>query len=111
MPAKNKDEQERRKVYRRVVDVKGRVTLPAEMRQQLGIRTGEEVEFVVREEGEWCLRKSQPQRICGVCGCTVNLIILGGEALCRRCALQYVQTLARELDLQVVGIGGNSPRG
>ncbi|MGI9952467.1 AbrB/MazE/SpoVT family DNA-binding domain-containing protein [Moorellaceae bacterium AZ2] len=109
MPGKNTDVKGQGTAYRRVVDVKGRVTLPTEMRQQLGIRAGEEVEFVVREDGEWYIRKTLPQRVCSLCSCRVDLIILWGQALCRRCALRYVQALARELGLQVVGMSGNFP--
>lgn len=95
-------------IYRRVVDDKGRVTLPLEMRQQLEIRAGEEVEFLVREDGQWYIRKSFLQKVCSFCGCLVDLINVWGQTLCRRCAEKYVYTLARELDLKiVVGKGGN----
>ncbi|HBT46693.1 MAG TPA: hypothetical protein DEA73_02255 [Peptococcaceae bacterium] len=107
MPGTKQDEQGQGRVYRRVVDLKGRVTLPVEMRQQLGIRTGEEVEFVVKEEGEWYLRKPPEQKSCAMCGAAAHLFILGNQALCQPCALEYVQRLARELGLSVVGKGGN----
>ncbi|MCG0277083.1 MAG: AbrB/MazE/SpoVT family DNA-binding domain-containing protein [Thermanaeromonas sp.] len=98
------------RVFRRVVDEKGRVTLPTEMRQQLEIRAGEEVEFLLREDGEWYIRKGLHQRSCTFCGCGADLIEVWGQVLCRRCAQKYVFLLARELRLDIsVGTGGNLP--
>lgn len=100
----------REMIYRRVVDEKGRVTLPTEMRQKLEIRAGEEVEFLLREDGQWYIRKGLPQRACTFCGCEVDLIQVWGQTLCRRCAKKYVYLLARELELDIfVGKSGNLP--
>jgi len=103
-------EGSRERVYRRVVDGKGRVTLPTEMRQQLEIRAGEEVEFLLREDGQWYIRKGVYQRNCAFCGCEADLIEVLGQVLCRGCARKYVVLLARELKLDIsVGTGGNLP--
>ncbi len=39
---------------------KGRITLPAELRERLGLRGGDQVEFVLREEG-WVVRPVRPE--------------------------------------------------
>ncbi|WP_371413945.1 AbrB/MazE/SpoVT family DNA-binding domain-containing protein [Moorella sp. Hama-1] len=89
------------------MDNKGRVTLPAQLRQQLDLYPGAEVEFLLKESGEWYLRRADSQPSCRYCGLQVDLVTIGKDTLCRRCAEKYYRALVQKLGLGEVGTSGN----
>jgi AbrB family looped-hinge helix DNA binding protein len=44
------------------VTSKGQITIPKDIRESLGIKTGDEVEFVEDQRGRMTMRKKQPPR-------------------------------------------------
>ncbi|WP_338827242.1 AbrB/MazE/SpoVT family DNA-binding domain-containing protein [Neomoorella thermoacetica] len=92
---------------RRIVDCKGRVTLPAKLRQQLDLYPGAEIEFLAGEDGKWYVRRVDIQSNCRCCGRQVNLVTIGKDTMCRECAEKYYRALGKKLGLGNVGKGGN----
>ncbi len=52
---------EEKKAIARKVSSRGQTVLPKELRDSLGIRPGDEVEFVREEAGTWRIRRRTPE--------------------------------------------------
>lgn len=66
-------------MVRRLDDL-GRVVIPKELRNIRGIKEGDPIEIYV--EGDMiCLRK-MPEKSCGICGGTDNLVEVDGTYIC-----------------------------
>lgn len=64
----------------RSIDHLGRITLPMELRKVRDIKEGDPIEIYV--EGDMiCLRK-MPEKSCGICGGTENLVEVDGIYIC-----------------------------
>jgi transcriptional pleiotropic regulator of transition state genes len=66
----------------RKIDELGRIVLPAEYRQALGIREKDSLELAL-EPDKITIRK--PELGCHFCGAAVNLIHIGDEYVCKAC--------------------------
>ena len=66
----------------RRADAQGRMVLPEEIRNALGIAEGTSVRLTL-DGGRVTLEKETPQ--CALCGSTENLCVQGENAVCEKC--------------------------
>ncbi len=66
----------------REIDELGRIVLPAEIREKLGVRKRDSVEFFWRD-GHLVLGRHEPA--CAFCGGKDGLATFAGENVCRAC--------------------------
>lgn len=71
----------------RNIDDLGRVTLPKELRDIRGIKTGDPVAIYVDGDAI-CLEKYVPG--CTICGSTEQLMEIDGIKICRSCGVKVV---------------------
>ena len=74
-------------IVRRVDDL-GRVVIPKELRNTLGIEDGDPLE-IFTQDNLILLRKYAPG--CVFCGSAVNLQMIGGKRLCRACISEIAE--------------------
>jgi len=67
----------------RKVDELGRIVLPAEVRTNLDIAAGEELDILQDEHNQVILKKKRPR--CVLCHGTENLININGKYICDKC--------------------------
>ena len=71
----------------RQVDELGRIVVPAEIRDQLGMTPGVAVEWLLGADGTLGLQVAAHRcRLCGAIGGTVGGVTLHGAWVCRNCA-------------------------
>lgn len=77
----------------RPVDGLGRIVIPKEMRDSMGIRENDRMEFWVTEDG-MLLKKAETR--CAVCGeAGEELLDVNGCMICRSCARRIADRLRR----------------
>lgn len=67
----------------------GRITLPRQMRQELGMLPG--VALEIRPEADGSLRLCKHTPSCHLCGSAEDVITHKGLTLCRECAAAFSQ--------------------
>ena len=72
-----------REFAKRKVDELGRIVLPLELRNEAGIKPGEELDVGINDSGEVVLIRSQNR--CMICNSTGNLISIKGKSICGEC--------------------------
>ena len=71
-----------KKYYCRKIDELGRVVIPKELRDHLGLRVGESVELW-EEDGKLLLTPEAQH--CRLCGGKEDLMMVDGEPICHHC--------------------------
>ena len=74
----------------RKIDEMGRLVIPKEMRDKLGIKNGDEIEFFV-EGDRVILKKYLPS--CVFCASTYSLVELNEKFICPACLSELKQSL------------------
>lgn len=67
----------------------GSVTLPRQIRQELGMLPGVALELTATENGELLMRKRTPS--CRLCGSADHVVTHNGMTLCRGCLAAFDQ--------------------
>ena len=67
----------------RPIDELGRIVIPKEIRNALGIRPKDEIEIYI-EDGSMIMRKASP--CCAVCGSEAGLLQISDKYICAECA-------------------------
>jgi len=67
----------------RPIDELGRIVIPKEIRNALGICPKDEIEIYI-EDGNMIMRKAVP--CCAICGSEEGLLPLGEKYICAECA-------------------------
>lgn len=74
------------------VDINGRVHVPMEMRAELGIGIGDEVNLTLLRGGNQIVIEKVTQQ-CAICGSKKNLQLVSDTILCKFCAQKLKQEL------------------
>lgn len=74
----------------RQLDELGRVVIPKEMRNVLGIKARDDLELTIDEE-KVVIKKVK--RSCAICGTEEDLIDIDSKSVCRKCAKKVKETI------------------
>lgn len=78
---------------KRKVDELGRIVLPADMRKNMGVEAGSELQIEYRNNE---ITLKLPDAICKLCGSTKELVMLDDSNICIECA-NKMQALLEKL--------------
>ncbi len=70
---------------------KGSLTIPQQIRHELGIHGGTAVELIPTDDGGLMIRKQSPT--CHVCGSVDDVAVINGFGLCKVCHAEFAEIL------------------
>jgi transcriptional pleiotropic regulator of transition state genes len=76
----------------RKTDELGRLVIPKNMREQIGIEVGTSMEFFIDEKNQLVIRKYISSNCCSECGQSRDDLV-GKTRICKPCAIKLSQSL------------------